>query len=128
MRRASDEREVQIDGYQSDRSDQESWLGPLLSTAGASAEFFLAVCAAGEGSESKHRAEARDPGCFSLRRPADRSGAGFYSGFGLCGRRGRVTRGLEAFSAPLPARGCSGTCKVDCRGKMISEASPRDQV
>jgi hypothetical protein len=96
---------------------------PLLSTAGASAEFLKAVCAAGEGSESKHRAEARDPGCFSLRRPADRSGAGFYSGFGLCGRRGRVTRGLEAFSAPLPARGCSGTSKVDCRGKMISEAS-----
>ena len=31
VRRALDEREVQIDGYQPDRNDQESWLGPLLS-------------------------------------------------------------------------------------------------
>jgi uncharacterized membrane protein YkvA (DUF1232 family) len=40
VRRALDEREVQIDGYQSDRNDQESWLAPLLSTAGASPSFL----------------------------------------------------------------------------------------
>src|SRR5262245_62147189 len=113
VRGPSDELEVQIYGHQSDRNDQESWLGPLFSTAGASPEFLKAVFAVAEGSENKLRAEARGSGGFSLSHSADRSGAGFYSGLGSGGRRGRVTRRLEAFSLPVPARGCSGACEDD---------------
>ena len=105
---------------------EESWPGRFFQLLVHLPSFSKAVCAAGKGSKSKHRAEACDPGAYDCL--ADRSGAGFYSGFGYADDLAVLTLGLKAFSAPLPARGCSGTCKVDCRGKMISEASPWDQV
>ena len=46
----------------------------------------------------------------------------FIPGLGYADDLAVLLAGLK-LSASLPARGCSGTCKVDCRGKMISAAS-----